>query len=42
MNIEHQIAKVAAAQGLNRADAVDQIQSRIYEARQYLKARAQR
>lgn len=37
-----QIARVIAAQGLTRADANDQINSRLYEARQYLNARAQR
>lgn len=42
MNIERQIAKVIAAQGLNHEDAADQVRGRIYDARQYLKARAQR
>ena len=42
MNIQSQIDRVIAAQGLSRADAADQVRLRGYEARQYLKARAQR
>lgn len=42
MNIANQIAKVQAAQGLSHADAADQVRGRVYEARQYLKAKAQR
>lgn len=42
INRNRQIARVIAAQGLSRADAIDQINGRLYEARQYLKARAQR
>ncbi len=42
INLRTQIARVIAAQGLSRADAADQINGRIYEARLYLKAREAR
>lgn len=42
MNMQRQIEKVIAAQGLSKADAEDQIRGRVYEARQYLKQRATR
>lgn len=42
INITRQIEKVQDAQGLNAADARDQINGRVYEARQYLKLRASR
>lgn len=42
MNMQRQIEKVIAAQGISKDDAADQIRGRVYEARQYLKIRAQR
>lgn len=42
INIKTQIDRVIAVQGLSRADAHDQVSARIYEARQYLKARGGR
>jgi len=42
MNRSKQIAKVITAQGLSRKDAADQVNTRIYEARQYLKHRSAR
>lgn len=39
INRKAQIDRVIAAQGLSRADAADQVNTRIYEARQYLKRR---
>lgn len=37
-----QIARVMTVQGITRDEAADQINTRIYEARQYLKRRAKR
>jgi len=42
INRKAQIDRVIAAQGLSREDAADQVNGRIYEAHQYLKARAAR
>jgi hypothetical protein len=42
INLNSHIAKVIAAQGLSRADAADQVRTRLYEAREYLKRRAER
>jgi hypothetical protein len=39
---ERQILRTMAAQGLSRDDAADQVRGRIYDAREYLKSRAQR
>lgn len=39
INLKVQIDRVVAVQGLSRADAADQVNARIYEARQYLKRR---
>lgn len=42
INLKTQIDRVIAVQGLSRADAHDQVSTRIYEAHQYLKARGAR
>lgn len=39
MSIKNQIDRVVAAQGLSRAAAAEQVAGRLYEARQYIKAR---
>lgn len=42
INQARQIARVAAAQGLTRYEAADQVLSRVFAARAYLMARAAR
>lgn len=42
MDIRRQIDRVIAAQGLSRSEAAEQVQHRIYEAREYIKRRAAR
>ena len=42
INLKAQIARVIAAQGMSRTDALDQINGRVYDARQYIKRRAGR
>ena len=42
INRKAQIARVIAAQGLTREDAAEQVNGRIYEAREYLKRRGHR
>lgn len=42
MNRQRHIDRVVSVQGLSRADAAEQLDGRIYEARQYLKRRAER
>jgi len=39
INRKRQIDRVVSAQGLSRDDAADQVNTRIYEARQYLARR---
>lgn len=41
INRKSQIDRVIAAQGLSVAEASEQVSGRIYEAREYLKLRAQ-
>ena len=42
INRKTQIARVIAVQGLSRVDAADQVATRLYEARKYLKSRSNR
>lgn len=42
INRKTQIARVIAVQGLTPSEASEQINGRIYEAREYLKRRGQR
>jgi hypothetical protein len=42
VNRKIQINRVIAVQGLSAGDAADQVNTRIYEAREYLKRRALR
>ena len=42
INRRAQIDRVIAVQGLSRADAADQLNTRMCEARRYLKSRARR
>lgn len=42
INRKTQIARVIAVQGLTPSEASEQINGRIYEAREYLKCRGQR